>query len=623
MNNIKNTLRMGLVVAAGAAAMYSCTDTWNDHYDVLSDTAYGTTMQALEANASDFAEIVKLVGYDRELGSDNVYTIWAPANGSFNVDSIKALASKDKKRVIEKFINNHVARYATPLGLSNKEVTLLNEKNVLLSADGVFGQSKITKGNLSCANGVLHVIDGINPYYNNLFETIEDHYNAETDSVSLYSFLSVWDADSLDEERSVSRGVDADGNKIWVDSVVFRNNTVLKNVDALLYEEDSSYIALIPSAEAYAERVAYARTLLNFNPAENIKAENACDSLQDYYANMFALTDLFYNKNANEHAADSLKSTNYKNRTWPYNLYYTVEPRQMHPDKQVNDILAKCGTPIEASNGDAYLINEYPMDVTEQFFKKLSYRTMPNIVNTDASGSTGIYTNNMTYNSAGSGTFTLSGWSHLTDQDSVYIKKEMPYFFVEYVSTGAANGKVAFELSNTLSGTYDIYVVTCPYVLKAMLNNTSGTISMKDLKSAPYRFYVDIWQREENGEYKSSKRLTVPEQGSEGSGSDFSPTLKFDEYDFPNIVDTLYVGRQTFTHSYYSRDDEGVMLQITPHVTAKQLTDGTYNRNMLISGIILRPVVNADEEQPEGPAAVRKQAEALPIKTKILTVKNN
>ena len=80
MNNINKTFRAGLTLAAGLVAMYSCTDTWDEHYGdfAANENSYpGTLMQALEDKAPDFAKVVKAYGYDRELASDNFYSVWA------------------------------------------------------------------------------------------------------------------------------------------------------------------------------------------------------------------------------------------------------------------------------------------------------------------------------------------------------------------------------------------------------------------------------------------------------------------------------------------------------------------------------------------------------------------
>ena len=122
-NNIKNMLRMGLMAAAGAAAMVSCSDTWDDHYKSASVTDFdGTTMQAIEEKAPAFADVIKAVGYDRELKSDNVYTIWVPT--SFNKDSVMEIAKKDPDAVINRFIKNHIARYAVSENGTDQKIAL-------------------------------------------------------------------------------------------------------------------------------------------------------------------------------------------------------------------------------------------------------------------------------------------------------------------------------------------------------------------------------------------------------------------------------------------------------------------------------------------------------------------
>ena len=131
MNKIKNTFRAGFAIAAGLVAMYSCTDTWNDHFETAAVLNYdGTTMQALEEKASDFAKVVKAYGYERELASDNIYTVWAPANGSFELSDYLDANGKmyaDSVDVVKEFIKNHVARYAISLNGEDQSFRLMNE----------------------------------------------------------------------------------------------------------------------------------------------------------------------------------------------------------------------------------------------------------------------------------------------------------------------------------------------------------------------------------------------------------------------------------------------------------------------------------------------------------------
>ena len=384
----------------------------------------------------------------------------------------------------------------------------------------------------------------------------------------------------------MSRGVDENGDKIWVDSFVMRNNTVLKNVDAKLYEEDSSFIAILPSAKAWSERYKIAEKLLKFNPVEDSRSPGACDSLQRHYANHFSMTDLFFNKNANEHWQDSLKSTLYHGMPWYEHVYYSKMPKDMPEDKELNDILAKCGEPFLCSNGDGYIVDEYPMTEYEQFFKKIKVSGNSRSINRDLdSKGKPLFTNNVseTFRSP-SGTYT----SFLRNEETGELieRKSINYSYVDIVpSTKSVNPAVGFDIPNTLSGTYDLYLVTCPIWLGTDYANIEDSL----WDARPYRFYTTVFERDDSeknlGEYPTSApRLINPATGEnyyETSG------LAYGEDGHIIVNDTTYLGSYTFKNAYYGRNDEGVVIQIQTYITSK-LTD-QYSREMLISSIILKP----------------------------------
>ena len=625
MNNIKNTLRAGFVAVAGLVTMYSCTETWNDHYDGTASLGYeGTTMQAIEEKAPDFAKIIKAYGYDRELNSDNVFTVWAPVDDSFKLSDYldeQGNMYADSAEVVKQFIKNHIARYAIPLSPEDQSFSLMNEKRGTMTADGKFGGATIIESNLACKNGILHIINTTSAYSYNLFELIKKQYEDDTepgkDTLSLYAYLYADEnnKDSLIESKSVSRGVDENGDKIWVDSFLLRNNTVLKNVDALLYEEDSSYIAILPTAKAWAERYKQAEDLLVFNPYEDTRSEGACDSLKHHYANIFAMTDLFFNKNANEHWEDSLKSTNYMGYPWWEHVYYSKMPKNMPEDKQLNDILSKCGPKIACSNGDGYIVDEYPMSITEQFFKKINVRANASSINQDldAKGALAFTKNTSGTFRTTTGTFTFT---LLDSLDNIVSRTTQSYSYVDIVPSSAnANPSVAFEIPNTLSGTYDMYVVTCPIFL-------SQTGTNIDMDPRPYRFYTNIFERinekKNMGTYPSSgQRIPNPD----GSGNIFETKGLQITDDGIVINDTTYLGQYTFQNAYYGRNEEGVLIQFQSNIPSKQTSQ--YSREMLISSLILKPHEEGAEEiqilPPEDEAAkvrVRKDIKSIIISNK-------
>lgn len=626
-NNIKNTLRTGVIAAVGLAVMSACSDSWDDHYDSIATSANaydGTTMQALEQEASDFAEIVKATDFDVELNSASSYTIWAPANGTFNKDSLMALVSTDKSGVVKQFVKNHVARYSIPLNLEPQQISLLNSKLYTMSAkdEHKIGDVNIsaTKNNIKCDNGILHVIDGKLPFQFNLFEFIEAEYNKSTNTSkadsSMYAFLKTADEDSLLENRSVYRGYDEYGEKIWVDSVTLRNNSILRDMEALIYEEDSNYIALVPSVEAYQERYALAKTFLKFNPSMDEGLEyKRTDSLQNNYANRFAMTDLFFNRSQNEFWEDSLKSTQYSSRNWPEHIFYRKAPRTMPREKEINDILAKVGVAdsITCSNGIAYTFNEYPISIYEQFFKKidngattLNRRFVDK--DTEIKGSRQKVTKNVSGTDSKSGTWTVYKYVGdlipLYDDDGEIVgytydpnayeatTQSYSYFYVYTSST--QNPNIAFEIGNNFSGRYDIYVVTMP--IWFYLNETEG---FEITNKKRYRFQAYIWEKDEDGNYPNSGiRLD------DGSTNIFETPEPTDIY---TLTDTTFIGTYDFKYSYYGEDEPGVILQLNTYITSS--LRNTFSYSMLFSGIVLKP---HDDDTAPATEIKASQMKALP-----------
>lgn len=630
-NNIKNTFRLGIIAAASVATMVSCTDAWNEHFNADASTVFGgTTMKALEDYAPDFAEVVKAVGYDRELNSANVYTIWAPQK--INKDSLLALAMTDSAAVVDRFIKNHIARYAISDNGSEQAINLMSAKKTTMNATK-FSTSELVSGktNISCSNGILHIIDNNINYQHNIFELIEKTYTDSNNPLkdelggSLYTFLKAFNADSLDQNRSVSRGVDENGEKIWVDSVVIRNNTALVNMDAPVYEEDSSFIAIIPSVEAFQKRYAIYKDLLKFNPSENSAKEGMADSLQNYYASMFAMEDLFFNKNANEHFEDSLKSTSWKNAPSPYGVYYRHDKKYQPADRPTHDILAGL-TPTECSNGTAYLVEDYPMSVEEQSFRKINLPASTIYLSQETNDqNAGIYTKNTGSTNLRMGSFEEYGTKQITvtDEDgnesvvtvtdsSKYIGTRNYQFLDVEPQSPKVNPFISFFIPNTLSGEYDLYLVTVPIWGK------NGFRNGEKLEDDPraYRFYTYIWERQNEGnkigDYPASGTRLVPidptkltEEQKIALGEDANhlghSTGNYYVTDPTNKIDTLYLGSYKFKNTYYAlgRNEQraGVMVQLSAQISTKLEPD--YSREMLISKIILKPRFSEADEKKE------------------------
>ena len=586
MNRIfKNTVRAGVIALITSVSLGSCSDTWDDHYESLSGLTYdGSLLGYLQDNPdlSDFVEVVKASGFDKDLASNQVLTVIAPKNGSFDKQYyLNLIQNGRKKEVIDEFIKNHICRYNISMGAEEQTVTMMNKKNVKLGtiSEGTSEEENVDKMNVSCSNGVVHGIDGYLPYQYNIYEFLakdwRDNYtpaeplpaldeNGEAVEVelppyeTLYGYLSEMYVDSLDEPRSVSRGVDENGDQIWVDSVVISNNKILRRLDAYLYREDSTYITLLPDFDAYNRRFQGIKGLFNFNVSYN-SDQAVRDSVQRYWAHYYSLCDLSYNmgQHQNIHTQDSLFSTAFSRWSWPYNVYYNPYEEE--------GIMSSVYETIDCSNGQVCRVHEYPFDVYTNVFKKITLEGESRYYIYEDGENQFTNKTSTSYNTVANAADTISGSGYL---------HVVP-------AQSSRQTELTFQLPNTLSGQYDIYIKFLPYQVYAP-EDTEHT-------NLPIRFRCSLYERNaNNGAFPASNRATV----------DFYSNPEKKERNFqtdPNCIDSLYIGTYKFNYCYLNTTP-GVLFKIQSNVTsgvAKQFT-----KEMLIDKIVLIP--NRERHDDDG-----------------------
>ena len=579
MNRIfKNTVRAGVIALITSVSLGSCSDTWDDHYESLSGLTYdGSLLGYLQDNPdlSDFVEVVKASGFDKDLASNQVLTVIAPKNGSFDKQYyLNLIQNGRKKEVIDEFIKNHICRYNISMGAEEQTVTMMNKKNVKLGtiSEGTIEEENVDKMNVSCSNGVVHVIDGYLPYQYNIYEFLakdwRDNYtpaeplpaldeNGEAVEVelppyeTLYGYLSEMYVDSLDEPRSVSRGVDENGDQIWVDSVVISNNKILRRLDAYLYREDSTYITLLPDFDAYNRRFQGIKGLFNFNVSYN-SDKAVRDSVQRYWAHYYSLCDLSYNmgQHQNIHTQDSLFSTAFSRWSWPYNVYYNPYEEE--------GIMSSVYETIDCSNGQVCRVHEYPFDVYTNVFKKITLEGESRYYIYEDGENQFTNKTSTSYNTVANAADTISGSGYL---------HVVP-------AQSSRQTELTFQLPNTLSGQYDIYIKFLPYQVYAP-EDTEHT-------NLPIRFRCSLYERNaNNGAFPAYNRATV----------DFYSNPEKKERNFqtdPNCIDSLYIGTYKFNYCYLNTTP-GVLFKIQSNVTsgvAKQFTKEKYHgRNATFHGL--------------------------------------
>ena len=551
---IKNALFTWAIPLAGmvtAGLLTACSDSWNDHYD-SSDQAAGSEslLRCIEKNPqlSDFLKVARAthlynnmhatpVTYAELLDADQSLTVWAPVNGTFNVDSLLSLCgtAQGDSTVATHFMANHISRSLYNMNAATAEtVKMLNDKFLDLTATQLYS-SRVVEGsyNIPATNGLLHVISDDAPYTYNIYEGLT--------SLGQYAhigqLLKRMEKKELDEDRSIQSGL-VDGRKVYSDSVMVTENDYFRAIGNIICE-DSAFMMLVPDANVWNTVYAEASSLFNYGNIEK------ADSISEYWKTVSLVQDLIFNQNkaVNKAPQDSLITAAYSFLDWPYHVYYKpYDADSLFDRAQLKDSL-KC------SNGVFYNIANWPFDTRQLYFHpiKTEGEREANMVNNT------LCTTNIreTNNSAISG----GGYLDIVPKSST------------------SNWTATFEVANTLSGTYDICIVTLP--------KTVYQANSKDTK--PNKFKAQLTYTDLDGSKK-----TV-DYGTEIRSSGTQ-------------IDTLLIGRFTFPVCNYRQPDAGVTLQIQCSITNRQTQ---FSREMYLDCIYLKPVIESEETEE---SKARKEA---------------
>ena len=426
-----------MAVAAVAFVAAACTDTWDEHYGNVDRTVPDKSLLQLveeAGNLNDFLEVLRAthvfnnnkpteVTYADLLASDQTFTVWAPVDGSFNVDSLLAECATGvvgDSMCGQHFVQNHIAHYVTN-STDEKSVIMLNGKYLDAKPGVMHGVSYVPGYNVEAAkNGLLHVMDGGLSYLYNVYEgltTLPDFKEG------IGAFLKKYEELELDENASIISGI-VDGNIVYSDSVLRRTN-ILFNTFQPINEEDSNFIMLAPDVQMWDEVYEEAKSYFNYGSV------NKADSLRDYYAALAVTRDLVYNRNVGgRHILDSVYSTSYSDYDEErHHIYYKpFEMGGIFSSEFVRDTMA-------CSNGVLYNLQKWPFQPEDIYF----YPVKVEAENTNLI----MDTKNLSY----------------SPRDIVADSVSNGYLVCNSVN---GNWKVEYRLDEVLSGTYDVCVVVLP-----------------------------------------------------------------------------------------------------------------------------------------------------------------
>lgn len=537
-----------MMMAAGMLTATSCSDFDDYNKDPLdvSASANKTLWENISENEnlSDFAAIIRKAGFDDELSQSHFYTVWAPLNGTFDA---AYLLQEDSTELLRHFVDNHIANYNyTVSGPVDERIKVLNEKSYNFVGNGTytFAGINVNQQNLPSLNGVIHTIDGFAHFYPNIYEYIFQANNAD----SLRNYFEHYQQVYLDEENSVIGPV-VNGRQTYIDSVMVTTNSLYRQLNAEIANEDSSYTMMFPSNEAW--KGAYDAIKPYFNYISNTVAQDVPHaSSSSSYPTLTATVDAAY-------YTDSLVKRNIaKTLIFSNNIHYNqwVENGGVNTDtirttarvaiSDPDEYLAQTKEKVQMSNGYARLVDSLAFHPWDTYAPELQSLNIGAVWS--GSGST-VRVDNV-------------------DESKVTLENgatSLRYFWAQPTSN-YAKPSVEVMLPNVLSTKYNIYCIVVP----ANVDKTDTITVVK-----PNQLDFSLSYCNANGKLAVQKLNQKVE-------NDISK------------VDTVYVGQFSFPVCYYglgSTYAPNIKITTDFGVFNKKMMD-TYTRDIRIAGILLRPV---------------------------------
>ncbi len=526
-----------LFTAAMAVALYSCSDSWDDHYDQNGTNGNESIYQLIKDNPklSDFMRVLEAthvynnnkptkVTFAQLVAADQALTVWAPLNGSFNADSLLEVCKTQKgdSVVAKHFVMNHIAHNLYNMNAqTNENVRMLNDKFLRLTPKALYNANVVENDfNIPAVNGLLHVVTNDADYTYNIYEGMTTMQEYE----HIGKFLKKYEKQELDEERSIQADV-VDGRKVYSDSVMITENNLFRVFDKIM-EEDSLYGMLVPDRETWNRVYDEAKQYFNFGAIEK------ADSVSEYWTNVVLIRDLIFNRNTQRSENDSIFTTSYTNREWPYHVFYNPFQAGGYFDH------ANITDSLLCSNGYLYNIKEWPFTPQQIYFH-------PIVVQGEREANMTAYKDcTLNYRQAFGDSISANGYLDIVPRAST------------------SNWTTTFEIKNTLSGTYNIYAVIQP--------KTVYLANSRDFK--PNKFKAILNYMDVDGEMKS---------------------VNFDDEvsNNPYRTDSVLIGQFTFPTCNYQQQETTVSLQLKCSITNRQTN---FSREMFLDCIYLKPV--SDEE---------------------------
>ncbi len=567
-------------------ATYSCTDEWNEHYKVqtLGD---GTLWNAIsnDSQLSNFAAVLKATGYHTALDGSQVFTVFAPTNDCFTeADRDAAIQSyneqksrrvKDSKNtVIKELVQNHIAlyNYSVSSATTDTTINMMNGKYVSFNNTSFAGNTFINK-NVPTGNGVLFTMGGQAAFEPNILEYFEK--DAELDSVRKY--LYKYNIDEFQAEQSVP-GEIIDGKIHYLDSVTVTENEILEyELDALLNNEDSSYVMLAPTNAAWNQLLTEYSKYFVYD--EKV-AER--DSFEFNFPRLAILTGTVFSQTTNPNiltnqGIDSVMSTNAVPYSYREMMYGSYDKKYYQYDKPyaTNGIFAGA-TDVVCSNGVIKKVNTWNVDKKSTFYREIVME------GEDSRTLDSLNVANRTTNPKGD---TSAPQYVNVSPDNPFYNKVSGNSYLEISPSGSkAFSNASFYIRDVLSNVpYDVYVVLVPA--------TAGdTLASEELrKQTRIRCTMQCHDEKGNAYYVSPDEKGAKEsvfKNNDTTNQPSEPTSKTRVNSVGvcgEVLDSVFVGTYTFPTSSFNTSEPQVKMHLSSYATS------AYTKIVRLDCIVLKP----------------------------------
>lgn len=606
------------VVACSALVAASCTDylDYNTVPEATNPAADKTLWENISENENltDFAAVLKRLGYDEVLNASHTYTVWAPQNGSF---SLEELDQMDSTKVERQFLKNAIADFAhreadindTVVYMLNGKLVKFSNKNTdMLAFDGkdiLPNAANPAVFNYPSTNGLLYITSAPATFRYNGYEYLRE---SEDMPNMMGAYVEHYESRVLDEANSV-KGAIIDGVQHYDDSVIIVSNILTdRMLRAQLDNEDSLYTVLIPTDTAwnraygeiasyynFVEKIPYQdlssnqvglmpgaswndkmKKLINMLDASAGKVEVALTSapigaeIQEtgaYWSDSIAkrlLTNNFvFSEKSGKFNTKFQTGQSFKESDSVYSTTGNWLSNPAMLDELTEDV-------IELSNGHARMIKDFPFSPKETYAPVIKSRNVGRVI-------------------------TATGFKHTEESidrelldPSMCVLDDENETALRYVKTNVPEisyslSEFNFYIDDVLSTTYDVSLVLVPACIEDP--------DMPESERKPYSLYVDInYADYEKGE------LTLVNKRFDGEKlvSGNSALRKVEPFTGgKDKVDTIRLGRVTFPICYAGT---GAKPNIKVMYPFNLKMDKSCERNLRIANVILEPVVEEEKE---------------------------